>query len=108
MTRQLALRGLVAGILSGPILAGSRSTDLQAGGQLRLPGLSILTLCITVAGILRQPALNKMPGLAGEVQRMAEMEKRVLSIYVSATEKLGAGRMLNEDFVRLLQSEILP
>jgi rhomboid protease GluP len=100
--------GIVAGILSGLILAGSRSTDLQAGRQLRLLGLSILALCITVAGVLRLPALNEMPGLAGEVQRVAELEERVLSLYVSATEKLGSGRMSNEDFVKLLQTEILP
>lgn len=100
--------GILAGFLSGAILAGSQATDLQAGRQLRLLGLSILAMCIIVIGILQLPGLDEIPGLPGELRRTAAMEKRVLFAYQSAATSLQSGRMSGEEFVQLLRSQILP
>jgi rhomboid protease GluP len=102
------LGGLLAGIVSGLILAGTRATDLQAGRQLRLLGLSILATCVIVAGALRLPGLDEIPGLAGELQRAGAMEERVLATYQSAARRFESGRMTSEDFVTLVRREILP
>lgn len=102
------LGGLLAGIVSGLILAGTQATDLQAGRQLRLLGLSILATCVIVAGALRLPGLDEIPGLAGELQRAGAMEERVLATYQSAARRFESGRMTSEDFVTLVRREILP
>jgi len=100
--------GLLAGIVGGLILAGTQATDLQAGRLLRLLGLSILATCIIIAGILRLPGLDEIPGLAGQLQRTAAMEERVLATYQSAAEQFESGRMTNEEFVTLVRRKVLP
>jgi rhomboid protease GluP len=100
--------GFAAGLLSGLILAGTRATDLQAGRQLRLLGLSCLALLITAAGILQLPGSDEVPGLMGELQRTGRMEERLLSVYRSAALQVDSGRMSREDYAAVLRQEILP